>query len=87
VTIYRNGAARPVQTVRIEFSGSAEVGAAQPSSAARRGVIIFGIQNHPTLADTDLAIDDRFTYDGGDYQIMDVLVTLGEIQAQAERLT
>lgn len=88
IVLLRKGIAQPVQTVRVEYDrgtgGGAEVGDAGKS--ARRGVIVFGIRGHATLPDTDIQRGDQFAHDGAQFKVIDVVHTLGEIQASCEAL-
>lgn len=85
VTIVRGSTPLAAQTVRIEKDSTVDretEGAAGRSSM--RNVTVFGITNHPTVTDTNIQREDRFVYNGTQYRIIDVLVTLGEVQARAE---
>jgi hypothetical protein len=85
ITVNRNGTALPAQTVRIEYSESERVvtGEANGMSAVR-DVVVFGVKNHPSVANTDLKYGDLFAYDGQIFKVMFVISTIGEIQANAE---
>jgi hypothetical protein len=47
-------------------------------------VTLFGIRNHSTLPDTNMAEGYRFVYAGDQYRIEDVILQIGEVQAIAE---
>lgn len=78
------------QTLRVEYndmsSVSGEIGGAGGASS-QRSATLFGIRSHATLPDTDIRRDDRFRHDGMQFRVMDVIYTLGEIQARAEVLS
>lgn len=52
-------------------------------------LIIFGVKDHPTQADTDIADDDQFRLVSGGpiYRVKDVIALPGEIQAKAVRVS
>lgn len=80
----RNGAAQAAQTVRVEYdrAQSTEQGAGAQSSS--RKLIVFGVRDHPTVTNTNIQRGDRFAYQGGQFRVIDVIVTLGEVQASCE---
>lgn len=85
ITVIRGDTTLPIQTVRIEYSESERVitGEANGMSAVR-DVIVFGVKNHPSVANTNLQYGDMFSYDGQIFKIVFVMSTIGEIQANAE---
>lgn len=79
------GSATP-QTVRIEFDNSnPRTVDGTPAAADVATLIIFGIRDHATLPDTALATGDRIIFDNEEYEVQDVVKTIGEIQARAYR--
>lgn len=77
------------QTVRIEFDNSqarAVKGAA--AEAAVRSLVIFGVKGHPSddVPDTVLVTGNQIIYAGAEYEIRDVVETLGELQANGYRI-
>lgn len=88
ITITRAGATIAAQVVRVEFDDRAD-----PSDAdtpVTQGVptyilILFGVQNHPSVTANDLQDGDRFRYDGKLYEVRDVIKLPGEVQARAVR--
>lgn len=74
------------QTVRIEWTTVHEK-QGEGGEVAARGLVIFGVAGHPTVADTDIQRGDRFRLNGGNYHVIDVAGYPGEIQASAIRLT
>lgn len=80
------------QTLRVEYASKVtETGSGGDVSgagrAAVREVTLFGIKDHPVQPDTDLQRDDQFALDGDVYKVVDVIPSLGEIQAKAMRVT
>ena len=74
----------PAQIVRLEYENlSLPEGGVAGQSVTRR-LMIFGIRNHPYIPDTDIAEQYRFYAHGDEYVVTDVIMTLGEIQANAE---
>ena len=91
ITIRRAGAALDPQTVRIEFSD-----AAREDMDVRRGlnvtpgvqrVVVFGVRDHPLLADTDIQRADRFVVGITEYEVIGVITAAGEVQAVGEART
>lgn len=80
ITIVRVGAA---QTVRIESSGSSKRKGSAGETAVRE-VVVFGIRDHDAEDDTDIKRKDRFVYQNEEYQVTDIVLTLGEVQARCE---
>lgn len=78
------GVNRAVQTVRIEVDNRASVAESAAGAAPKMHVILYGIRNHATLADTVMAEGDRFNYAGDQYRIVDIILQAGEIQGVAE---
>lgn len=71
------------QTVRIEVAPSASEAAfenAQMGATGQQSVTVFGVIGHPTVADTDIKRDDRFTYANKEYTIVGIATYPGEIQ-------
>jgi hypothetical protein len=78
------GATLAAQTVRIESDSMASPAESAAGMAPRRKVTIFGIRGHETLTDTNMAEGYRFIWSGDEYRIMDVILTIGEVQGLAE---
>jgi hypothetical protein len=78
------GATVAAQTVRIESDNSATAAESAAGAAAKRKVIVFGVRNHATVADTDIREGYRFVYLNDEYRCVDTIVTLGEIQGVFE---
>ena len=75
------------QTVRVESDNTASDTIAAAGKAARRGLIVFGVRNHDTVTDTDMAAGYRFVFNSGEYRISSVITTLGEVQGIAEAVS
>lgn len=72
------------QTVRLEWDNQASAAESEAGAVATRKLIIFGIRDHATQANTDIGDGYRFAYLNDAYTVMDTIVTLGEVQAVAE---
>ena len=80
--------ARAAQIVRIEFDTTAiNERQTDATEASERRLVLFGVRGHHTQADTDLQNGDLFILNDARYEVMDVVLLLGEVQARAERLT
>ena len=88
IVVNRDGSVLPPQTVRLEYSEAerSSIGEAGVVSMIRK-IIVFGVVNHPSVADTDLRYGDRFAFGGVVFHVQMVMPTLGEIQATAEAMT
>lgn len=83
ITIKRGTTTLSAQTVRVESSGSSvRVGTA--GAVAVRDVVVFGVKSHAVVTDTNIRRNDRFVYGGEEYQVKDIVLTLGEVQARCE---
>lgn len=73
-------------TVRLEFDNEGDEYATVGNTGVNQmqECVIFGIQDHPTLPDTNLQRDDTFYYAGGNFRVVMVAPTLGELQFLAE---
>lgn len=87
VQFLRNSVLQTAQTVRVEMSNSTrrEQNASGTATVTRQTVIVFGIQDHATLPDTDMQVKDRFFFGGNQYEIQTVVASNGERQGFAER--
>lgn len=68
------------QPVRIESDSSASATMSTAGKNAARRVVVFGIRNHSSLDDTDLAEGYRFVHEGQELRCESVITTLGEVQ-------
>lgn len=86
ITIKRGSTTLPAQTVRIEYNvETSEVIGATGISSKRR-LTVFGIQDHPSEDDTNIQRGDQFAHEGMIFKVIDMIPTLGEIQARAEAI-
>lgn len=87
ITITRGSSTIAAQVVRIEFD---ETNPNDANTQTTQGVptydlILFGVQNHPSVTASNLQDGDRFRYDGKMYEVRDVIKLPGEVQARAVR--
>lgn len=75
------------QTVRIEYSASPTLANSRFSTVSTDLAWVFGIKDHPELADTDIRKGDRFFWQGKNFQVMSLVLAPGEIQAACEETT
>lgn len=69
------------QSVRIESDSSASQSMSAAGKSAARRVIVFGVRNHPTITATDIKPGYRFVLNSEELRCVDVILTLGELQA------
>ena len=79
-----NGTVLGVQTVRIEYDNSASQSEDASGKTTVRKLIIFGVRDHATVTNTNIGEGYRFVYQNGEYKVVDVITSIGEIQAIAE---
>lgn len=79
-----DGTTLAAQTVRVEYDNRARVVESAAGAAPSRTLIVFGIRDHATLTDTDMAEGYRFVTGNDEYRCVDILLTLGEIQGVFE---
>lgn len=91
VTIRRGTATLAAQTVRVEPGDSA-----REDLDLRRGLnvmpgvqraVVFGVRQHPTVADTDIERGDRFVIGATEFEVIAVIAAPGEVQALCEART
>lgn len=80
------GTVLTAQTVRLESDNSASQSESEAGRAPRRKLIIFGVRNHATVTDTNMAEGYRFVSGGDEYKVVDIIETLGEVQGIAEAI-
>ncbi len=86
VTVLRGNETLAAQTVRLEYRAMPGEAAGGAGLASVRRVVVFGVRDHATAANTDLKKGDRFVLNGSqEYRVIDVVVYPGELQATAER--
>jgi hypothetical protein len=78
------GVTLAAQTVRVESDSIARPAMSAAGLAPVRRVVVFGIKGHATLADTNMAEGYRFVLGNDELRIVDIILTLGEIQGLAE---
>ncbi len=89
IEIWRNGSVLDAQIMRVEFksSSASKMGDANENALNYRvDVVLFGVKNHPSVDDTDIAPNDEFGIDGVNYRVEDTLLYAGEIQALCYRV-
>jgi hypothetical protein len=90
VAVWRAGAYHHDETVRIEWNNGTNVtpSAQSPNSVtAITEVVLFGINGHATLTSTDIKEGDEIWLAGESFIVKDSLITTGELQARAVRIT
>lgn len=88
VAVWRGGSFHHNETVRVEWDNSTNViPQAENTVAAITQLIVFGINGHETLTNTDIKEGDEVWLSGEGYQVRDVLITTGELQARCLRMT
>ena len=91
ITIQRAGVSLAAQTVRIEFSDQAreDVGLREGLNVMPgiQRAIVFGVQGHPTVADTDIERGDRFVVGATEFEVIGVIRVPEEVQAVCEART
>lgn len=70
---------------RVEYDNESDEYATAPGGVNQMGeCIVFGIQDHPTEADTDIQRGDTFFYAGANFRVVFLIPTIGELQALCE---
>lgn len=87
IVVKRNGTIMAAQTVRLEYAQGGLMESTNIGSVGSQSVTVYGILSHPVAANTDIKIGDRFVYGGKEYEIKSTIITIGEIQGQAEAIT
>lgn len=71
--------------VRLEFDNESDEYATAPGGVNQlQEVVIFGVKDHPTEANTDLRRGDGFFYSGSQFRVVMETETIGEFQWLAE---
>lgn len=76
------GVTLAAQTVRLEYDTAATIESSAAGNAPRMPLIVFGVRNYGSIT-TDMAEGYRFVHNGDEYQVRDVIETIGERQAIA----
>jgi hypothetical protein len=81
-----NGTALSAQSVRLEWDDTATEAQSAAGVAPVRKLVIFGVKGHPdeSIVDTNIAEGYRFVFQDDEFRVMDVIYTIGEVQAIAE---
>lgn len=87
ITIWRDSVEQDPQRLRIEPANFSieNIGGSDIGEVNLRFLTVFGVKDHPTIADADLRKGDLFLYEGQDYEIENVITHPGTIQARAIR--
>lgn len=72
IRFMRGSTLLPAQTVRLEWSNGVTDNADMSGDTSQRQVIVYGIQGHPELDDTDVKIWDTFVYEKIEYTVTSV---------------
>mgnify|MGYP006921630760 CR=1 FL=1 len=86
VSFDRAGVALAAQTVRLAYDNTQLTSRGEVGQATERKLVILGVRDHPTIADTDIRAGDRFAIGKALYEVFDVIVLPGSVQAFASRL-
>ena len=75
ITVYRSGVSGALdpQTVRLETLSSQRAVQTDGGITHMIDAMALGYKNHPTIADTDLQVGDRFVADGVAYEVVIVM--------------
>lgn len=76
-----SGQTIPAQTVRIEYENSASASESVPGAVSSRKLILFGVNGHESVPDTDIKKGYRFTREKREYEVVSVIIQSGEVQA------
>ena len=74
------------QTVRLEYDSRVSESESPAGQTPVRKLIIFGVKDHDTVTDTDIGEGYRFNYQSDAYRVVDIIYTIGEVQAVAEAI-
>lgn len=90
IVLYRSRSktAQTAQQVRVEYTNSttgAEV-RGEAGKSSKQWVVIFGLKGHALEPDTDIQRDDQFRFDGLLFRVVNVVRTIGEVQAMCEAM-
>lgn len=86
LVLSRDGIDQAAQTVRLEFDATYSDVQDETGRSAKRELVIFGVKDHPTVADTDIQTNDRFAIDLTLYEVNNVIELPGEVQALVRRI-
>ena len=80
----RDGTVLAAQTVRLEWDNTVSESQDASGQTAVRRLIVFGVKDHSTITDTEVATGYRFVFNNEEYRVVDTIPTIGEIQAICE---
>lgn len=86
IVVVRERAELNEQIVRIERYSIAREDTYENMTGTVQRAIVFGVKNHPdiTVLDTDLQRSDRFRVENSIFEVVEIIVTSGAIQAVCE---
>lgn len=89
ITLIRNGTPLAAQTFRLEYGRIGGDVQGEAGQSASQRVTLFGMKDHPDEDDSDVKQGDRFVLLATkvQYRVLDVVHTLGEVQARCEGLS
>jgi hypothetical protein len=90
VAVWRGGSYHHDEIVRVEWGNSTNVlpGNISPNTVTSvTEVVLFGVNGHATVTNTDIVEGDEINLSGQSYQVKDALITTGELQARCVRIT
>lgn len=82
-----SGVELAAQTVRIDSDNRPNMMESASGIAPKRKLVVFGVRNHPTVANTDIKKGYTFSLPESNtdrYVVLDVILLPGEIQATVE---
>lgn len=84
--VFKNaaGATLATQTVRLEYDDGVSGAESVAGNVPVRKLVIFGVKDHATVADTVIGEGYRFNYLNDAYRVVDIIYTIGEVQGIAE---
>lgn len=91
ITLVRGQTTLSAQPVRVEWdnatSSASELQGEGAGRSSRRYGVVFGVQNHPTVTDTDIQRGDKCVLNGQQYRVVETVTPPGEVQATIEVLS
>lgn len=87
ITLARGNVDLDEQTVRIEYNSDVSETKGEVGISSRIILTVFGVRDHATVANTNIKRGDRFTHNGHQYKVVDVVENPGDIQARCEAMS
>lgn len=84
VVFRRKGVDQAAQTLRVEYHSRTRLETASSNSRGVSLATVFGIQNHSTQPDNVIERGDRFVIESTTFEVTNILLVPGEIQALCE---